>query len=511
MELSVNELKDIIEQVVYQPTAGPKPVQQEAILRCLHENESNKCVLYKTIVQYLWDRKLVKKKGKETTTNFITRITVNLHEQVRDINKKIFNSEFRYRAHIVTKTAKGLALLTDKEKIIEIIKSLEKTGKVTYPKDMLEELIVSSHVEETPSKPLVWSEINLDNIAKNIRTVKNNIGRGKMILADMSNNALGLGIEKIAEVAVKKGVSAVGVDNIRDAIAIRKVNSQIPIILFGKALDILVPDIVKNNIIPSVSRLTEMERLSTAIGYSGKKLSICAEIGIFEKEALKFNYTKFSNLLPEWLLVQTPWGKRYNDYENKALSMVSEYNKLLKEIQTKPQFKYRCSIDINGLLKAPDFFNAVRVCPSLYGFGYLEDLQPVFVLKTVLGSVYKLPPTKYVLYGKERETKKPVTIGVLPIGFKHGYSSLLSHKAEVIIDNKPAMIVGKIGMDTITVDISHMPDVNAGEEVILIGRSNNEEITLREISQLSGISEYELLSLFNSNELIQKSYKSTTN
>lgn len=506
MDLSKGELDYIINEIIQKPTAGPKPLQQDEILRYLFDSKADQCIPYKDIAHHLWNKKLVKKKGKETATNFIARITVNLHEQVRDINKKIFNSEFRYRAHIVTKTSKGFALLTDKGKIIGILKSLEETGKLVYPKDVLEELKSSPHIEETikaSPAPLVWSEINLKNIAKNIHVIKTKIGKDKLILGDMLSNALGLGIDKIAEAAIKNGLNAISVNNLQDAVLVRRINPRIPILFLGEFLDIYIPEILNNNIIPSFSRWAEIEKFSAAVSLLRKNVPICIKASLLERYALSFDFAQHPFLIPEWLFVRTPWEDDYL----RGFSPPREFRELLNAVKkTKIAFKWKCASDINGLLSDRNFFNMASVCPSLYGIGDLENLEPVFALKSVLGSVYKLPTEKGISYGKKYVAKPTSIIGIIPVGFKHGYSSLLSHRAEVIIRGKPAMTIGLIGMNTTKIDISHLPDVKAGEEVLLIGKSGNEEITLQEVSQITGLSVYEFLSLLNNNTLVHKTY-----
>jgi alanine racemase len=84
-------------------------------------------------------------------------------------------------------------------------------------------------------------------------------------------------------------------------------------------------------------------------------------------------------------------------------------------------------------------------------------------------------------------------IATLPVGYADGYTHLLTHKAKVLIKGKEVAVIGKICMDQIMIDVSSIADLALGDEVTLIGKDSNREITVEELAQLAGTIPYELL------------------
>ena len=89
-------------------------------------------------------------------------------------------------------------------------------------------------------------------------------------------------------------------------------------------------------------------------------------------------------------------------------------------------------------------------------------------------------------------TKRESLIATLPIGYGDGYSLHLSNQGEVLIRGKRARVVGKVCMDFTVVDVTDLPNVSIGDEVILIGRQGRERITAEEIAEKVGSISYEV-------------------
>ena len=92
-------------------------------------------------------------------------------------------------------------------------------------------------------------------------------------------------------------------------------------------------------------------------------------------------------------------------------------------------------------------------------------------------------------------TERKSHIATLPIGYADGYSRYLSNQGEVLIRGKRAPVVGKVCMDFIMVDVTDIPKVSIGDEVILMGRQEKEQITVEEIAEKIGSISYEVLCL----------------
>ena len=143
----------------------------------------------------------------------------------------------------------------------------------------------------------------------------------------------------------------------------------------------------------------------------------------------------------------------------------------------------------------------VRPGIMLYGsypaptFRSLIPLKPVMTLKTCIHFLKSVPPGTRISYGGTFKTKRKSLIATLPIGYADGYSRHLSNHGEVLIHGKRVPVVGKVCMDFIMVDVTDIPRVSAGDEVVLMGRQGKEQITPEEIAEKINSISYEVLCL----------------
>jgi alanine racemase len=128
-------------------------------------------------------------------------------------------------------------------------------------------------------------------------------------------------------------------------------------------------------------------------------------------------------------------------------------------------------------------------------FEGLIRLKPVMTLKTRIHYLKWVPPGTRISYGGTFMTERKSHIATLPIGYADGYSRYLSNQGEVLIRGKRAPVVGKVCMDFIMVDVTDIPKVSIGDEVILMGRQEKEQITVEEIAEKIGSISYEVLCL----------------
>ncbi|MEQ2024493.1 alanine racemase [Xenorhabdus szentirmaii] len=143
-------------------------------------------------------------------------------------------------------------------------------------------------------------------------------------------------------------------------------------------------------------------------------------------------------------------------------------------------------------------FDMVRIGSALYGA--LSDSHPEYKslieLKTRVASVKVYPQGNGVSYDNTYFLKRDSKLANLPVGFSDGLTSSLSNKAYVLINGHRAPIIGRISMNTAMVDVTDLPEVKAGDEVVLFGKQGNNEITQSDIQKWSGMHIVELSSIW---------------
>ena len=138
-----------------------------------------------------------------------------------------------------------------------------------------------------------------------------------------------------------------------------------------------------------------------------------------------------------------------------------------------------------------------RVGIALFGAETIDRssqrLEPVLRWRTAVVRVKTLPPGESVGYGRTFRTARESRIATIAIGYADGYNRLLSNRGEVLIRGRRASVVGRVSMDLVTVDVTGIDGVVVGDEVVLLGRQGDDEISAEAIGGRLGTISYEVL------------------
>jgi alanine racemase len=126
------------------------------------------------------------------------------------------------------------------------------------------------------------------------------------------------------------------------------------------------------------------------------------------------------------------------------------------------------------------------------------QLQPVMSFKTRVVQIKELEAGCGISYGHTFVTRRKSRIAVLPVGYADGYLRKLSNRAEVLIGGRRAPVCGRVCMNATLVDVTDLPPIHTGDEVVLLGRQGDAKITADEIAQWMETISYEILCLFGS-------------
>lgn len=143
--------------------------------------------------------------------------------------------------------------------------------------------------------------------------------------------------------------------------------------------------------------------------------------------------------------------------------------------------------------------NLVRLGIILYGLkpDYLYELphgiEPVLIWKSVVSMVKTVHMGESIGYGRTYEARKEMRVATVPTGYADGYNRGLLNKGYALINGKKTQIVGRICMDQFMVDVSAIPDIQSGDEVILLGHDGFNGITADDMAQQLGTIGYEVI------------------
>ena len=126
-------------------------------------------------------------------------------------------------------------------------------------------------------------------------------------------------------------------------------------------------------------------------------------------------------------------------------------------------------------------------------FGRDLDLTPVLSWKTAITHLKAVAPGTPISYGSTWTARRPSVIATVPVGYADGYGREYSIRAEVLVRGQRARIAGRVCMDMFMVDVTDVPQVTVGDEVVLLGAQGEERIDASELAALGNTIHYEVL------------------
>ena len=359
-----------------------------------------------------------------------------------------------------------------------------------------------------------WVEINLDALECNFNAVREELPENMKILAVVKANAYGHGAIGIAKFLEDKA-DYLAVAATDEALELRKNGVNCPILILGHIPYGDYDNIVKFNITPTISDFYEAELLSKAAVKAGvtAPLHIAVDTGMnrigFLVNAESVKEIKEINSLPNI--------KIEGVFSHFAAADISDKTYTRKQVEKFDQFMKTLSAEgVNAPIKhlynsaaiadLEKKYDMVRQGIILYGlrpsdeveFNNIKVPQPVMSMKTRVVQVKTLPAGECISYGCTYTTEKETKVATLCAGYADGVTRVLSNNGEVLIRGKRAKIIGRVCMDQFMVDVTDIPDVEAGDTATIYGTDGNETISVDEIAKKANTINYEIICNINS-------------
>lgn len=352
-----------------------------------------------------------------------------------------------------------------------------------------------------------WAEINLEALRFNLNSITSHLPDGVKMMAVVKADAYGHGVKQIARCLQSEGVEDFGVAIAEEGQTLREIGVEGSILVFGGCYPGQEDLFFSNSLVPTVYDLPTLKNLSTLAQLKGKqfpyhlkvdtgmgRLGIGPDdIGIFLEKAQTYEGMKLKGVFSHL----SSADEADLTYTRKQVSM---FEKVLaeSEVLNNGSVVRHVANSAGTLLHKGHWFDMVRAGLSLYGInpGNAKtpvDLQPVMSFKTRVGFIKQVPANTALGYNRTFKTKKTSIIATLPVGYADGLNRLLSNRGQVIINGNYAPIVGAVAMDSILVDVSEIPEVNSGDEVVIIGEQGNLKISAWDVAHWSSTIPYEVL------------------
>lgn len=365
-------------------------------------------------------------------------------------------------------------------------------------------------------------ELKQSAYKSNINFIRKKIGEKPIFSSVVKANAYGHGIETFVPMAEKCGINHFCVASSFEAEQVLRVcKKESHIVIMGIIYQEDIPWAIENNIGFFVYNYDRLPVALEAAKQVGKPARLHVEIetganrtGMHESEFPKaLNFLKKNT---EWLYFEglcTHFGGAESVSNQFKIDMQhTRYKaalKICKEKNIIPELRHiACSAA--ALAMKDTVYDMVRIGVAQYGFWPSPDvyfshlhetnkksdtsLKRIFSWKTDVMDIRKVKQGEFIGYGTAFQATHPMTVAVLPLGYSNGYPRALSNRGHVLIKGKKAPIVGLINMNLFMVDITHIPKVMVGDEVVLIGRQNNSVINVSSFTNATQLLNNEMLS-----------------
>lgn len=358
-----------------------------------------------------------------------------------------------------------------------------------------------------------WAEINLDNIAHNIREIRRITNKNAEIMGVVKADAYGHGVMEVTRTLLCNGATRLAVSMLDEAIQLRRNGIDVPILILGYTDPIRANEIIQNDVTQTVYSHELAQALSDEAVKQGKKVKIhikidtgMSRLGFLPGYSAVKNVVKISklpNIIIEGLFTHFATADE-KDREftltqfERFMSICSELQRIGIHIPVK-----HCA-NSAGIIEYPEMhLDMVRPGIILYGMYPSEevdkskiDLKPAMTLKANVILVKEVEKNTSISYGRLFTTQRTSKIATIPIGYADGYTRMLSNKGKVLIRGQLAPIVGRICMDQCMVDVTDLDcDVEVGDEVVLIGAQGDNVITVEDVANSIGMINYEFVSI----------------
>ena len=345
-----------------------------------------------------------------------------------------------------------------------------------------------------------WAEIDTEALRRNAQAVRQRIGSAEL-LAVVKANAYGHGMIGVAE-ALANDVELFGVANLEEAVALRVAVSH-PIIILGPTLPQECAEVVRRKFIPTISTAEEAEEFNQL---ADKPVSInfkvdtgMGRMGSPQREAL----TTFQRVaaLPKLHIHSVSTHMPVSDEDaTYTRDQLVRFRNVVNTFRSHAPGDYKAHVlqSAGTLAYASDTFEIVRAGIMLYGISPLPEhrsaLEPVLTWKSRIGLVRTVPEGTSISYGRTFITPKPMRVATITAGYADGYPRHLSNReTAMLVRGQRCPLLGRVTMDLMVIDVSDLPDVAAGEEVVLMGKQGEAEIPCWELAQRAGTITWEIV------------------
>jgi alanine racemase len=385
--------------------------------------------------------------------------------------------------------------------LLALLKSPEDADQLARPASLFALYDLASQTR--PSRV----EVDLEALAHNVRRLKEMVGPNVMLTSVVKADAYGNGAVAVARTALRNGAGHLAVAALQEALDLRAAGIDAPILVMSYTAPTAIRHAVRENITVTVYDIELARAYDLAASLVGGRLRVHVKVdtgmgrlGVMPRDAVPMmrQLLALRHLEVEGLYTHFAVADEDKVYTHVQGRLFRDIVTPLRAADLAPRYIHACNSA--GTLAFPEYhFNMVRVGLAQHGLSpsdtvrVPDDFRPVMRWKTFVAQVKVLPDGHSVGYGRSYICDGDRRVAVLPIGYADGFRRGPSNSGFVLVRGQRAPILGRVSMEKTVVDVSHIPGVARGDEVVLVGAQGDARITADEVARAWGTISYEVL------------------
>lgn len=353
------------------------------------------------------------------------------------------------------------------------------------------------------------AEINLDAIGNNIREIRKRIKAETQLLAVVKADAYGHGAEEVSKVCLYNGADQLAVATCDEGVQIRQWSIQVPVLILGNTVEGQLETVINYGLTQAVFSF-ETAKIMSDIATKLNKTALVhikvdtgmSRIGFLPTDE---NIEEIEKIFALPNLKVTGIFTHFATADEKDKTFTNVQYKRFRFVTDSLNEKgytgfIRHCANSGAILDMPELqLDMVRAGIIIYGMypsnavTHPINLIPAMSLKSQVSYVKFLEENVSIGYGRTFFTTKKTKVATVPIGYADGYARAFSNRARVIVNGRYANVIGNVCMDQMMIDVSDIPDVKEGDNVIIMGSDGKNTVSAEELADISKTINYEIV------------------
>ena len=350
--------------------------------------------------------------------------------------------------------------------------------------------------------------VNLAAIEGNVARFRRHCGGAVHIVAMLKAMAYGTELAQLGSWMSQLGIHHVGVSSANEGVAVRKTGADQDILVFLSERED-VDNLLSYRLTPVVYSASLVDAFAAAMAGSGRTLDVHLKVdtgmhrlGVPPAAAVELAQRIRSSGVMRLAGVCTHFASAEDpDSDNFTRQQISAFNEIIAGLKANGFHDLQIhAANTAGAIRFPEaHYNMVRIGLGLYGIYPSEAARKIIELELAVGltsritSIQEFAPGDTLGYNRTFTAQRHTKVGIVPFGYDDGLPWQLSGAGQVLVEGRTAPIVGRISMDQMQIDLTDIPGVSIGAEVLLYGTHNGHTLRPEQVSQMAGTIPYELL------------------